>query len=192
MDEEPLHPGTGPADEGIDAAIAEPLCALLRGTRLASLGTLRAGAPLVSMVAFLPEPDFSAFWMHISRLAWHTQDLQRDARASLAILQADDGRADPQTLARVSLRGECLAIPNAGAPFERLRTAWLARFPESAITFELADFAFWRFTPADARFVAGLGRTHNLSAARLRAASALVPSEVPPEVPPTSQAPHAR
>ena len=41
---------------------------------------------------------------------------------------------------------------------------WLKRFPEQAINFDLADFSFWKITPRDARFVAGFGRIHNLSA----------------------------
>ena len=43
------------------------------------------------------------------------------------------------------------------------------RFPEQAINFELADFSFWRIVPRDARFVAGFGRIHNLSAEELEA-----------------------
>jgi hypothetical protein len=39
------------------------------------------------------------------------------------------------------------------------------------VNFELADFAFWRVAPRDARFVAGYGRIHNLSAAELAAAA---------------------
>ena len=156
------------------------LARLIRAQRVAALGTLRAGAPLVSMAAYLPEPDFSAFWLRVSRLAWHTQDMLSDSRVSLAIIETDDGRADPQTLARLTLRGSAAPLAEAGAQstaestaqFKRLRAAWLARFPESAITFELADFAFWRLTPADARYVAGLGRTHNLSAEALRALAA--------------------
>ena len=50
--------------------------------------------------------------------------------------------------------------------------AWLRRFPEQAINFELADFSFWRISPRDARFVAGFGRIHNLSAAQLSGAAA--------------------
>ena len=46
---------------------------------------------------------------------------------------------------------------------------WLERFPEQAINFELADFSFWRIVPRDARFVAGFGRIHNLSAGDLAA-----------------------
>ena len=48
-----------------------------------------------------------------------------------------------------------------------LKARWLERFPEQAINFELADFSFWQITPRDARFVAGFGRIHNLSAADL-------------------------
>jgi predicted phosphoadenosine phosphosulfate sulfurtransferase len=52
-----------------------------------------------------------------------------------------------------------------------LTAAWLQRFPQQAINFELADFSFWKIEPRDARFVAGFGRIHNLSAADLRAAA---------------------
>jgi hypothetical protein len=48
-----------------------------------------------------------------------------------------------------------------------LKVQWLARFPEQAINFQLADFSFWKIAPRDARFVAGFGRIHNLSAADL-------------------------
>jgi len=149
----------------MDSDTAAALARLIRGERVAALGTLRGGAPNVSLVAYLAAPDFSAFWLRLSRLAWHTQDLRDDARAALAIVQPDDGRADPQTLMRVTLRGD---VSLGGGEGPEPKAAWLARFPESAVTFALADFSFWRFAPRDARFVAGLGRTHNLSAAQLR------------------------
>ena len=149
----------------------EPLAALarlVRGQRIAALGTLRNGAPNVSLVSYLAAPDCSAFWMRLSRLAWHTQDLLQDPRASLAIAERDDGRADPQTLIRVTIRGEVSLFKEKSSA---LKDDWLKKFPESKVTFELADFSFWRVVPRDARFVAGLGRTHNLSAADLRAAT---------------------
>ena len=151
----------------MDADARRPLARLIRSSRIASLGTLRKGAPNVSMVAYLPSSDFVAFWLRLSRLAWHTQDLSVDARMSLSIGESDDGRADPQTLARVTLRGEAAEIRGDDAAGERLRRGWLERFPASAVTFELTDFSFWRVAARDARFVAGLGRTYNLSAAEL-------------------------
>ena len=155
----------------MDADTKLTLVNLIRRERIAALGTLRAGAPLVSMVACLPEADLSAVSIRVSRLAWHTQDMERDARVSLAFFQRDDDRADPQTLARVTLRGEATRLPGEGEAYARLKTQWLARFPESAVTFELADFAFWQVVPRDARFVAGLGQTFNLSPADLRDAA---------------------
>jgi heme oxygenase (biliverdin-IX-beta and delta-forming) len=137
---------------------------LLRNERIAHLATLRVGAPMASMTLYLPENDFSAFYVHVSRLAWHTQDMAQDPRVALSIAEADDGRADPFTLMRVTIRGEALQI--APGP----KDAWLARFPEQAINFALADFSFWKITPRDARFVAGFGAIHNLSAADLRQA----------------------
>ena len=140
---------------------------LLLKERIAHLGTLRNGAPMVSMTLFMPGRDFSAFYVHVSRLAWHTQDMAQDPRVALSIAETDDGRADPFTLMRVTIRGNATNIPNEGAGYVTLKKSWLARFPEQAINFELADFSFWKITPRDARFVAGFGRIHNVSAMEL-------------------------
>ncbi len=145
---------------------------LLRGARVAHLGTLRGSAPMVSMTLFLATADFSRFHVHVSRLAWHTQDMEKDPRVALSIAQDDDGRADPFTLARVTLRGTAERLPNDGTAFDTLQRTWLLRYPESAINFELADFSFWAMRPNDARYVAGFGRIHNLSAQALAESSA--------------------
>jgi len=152
----------------MDAETHAALARLIRRQRVAHLGTLRAGAPLVSMTLYMPASDFSSFYVHVSRLAWHTQDMQHDARVALSIAETDDQRDDPFTLMRVSIRSEALRIANEAPEFAALKSTWLARFPAQAINFELADFSFWKITPRDARFVAGFGRIHNLSATELR------------------------
>ncbi|HKC31622.1 MAG TPA: pyridoxamine 5'-phosphate oxidase family protein [Burkholderiales bacterium] len=151
----------------MDADTGRSLAGLIRKERIAHLGTLRGGAPLVSMTLFMAEQDLAAFYVHVSRLAWHTQDMLQDPRVALSIAETDDGRPDPFTLMRVSIRGEASQLP---ADQQELKRLWLARFPEQAVNFELADFSFWKIAPRDARFVAGFGRIHNLSAADLRAA----------------------
>ncbi|HEY5900701.1 MAG TPA: pyridoxamine 5'-phosphate oxidase family protein [Burkholderiales bacterium] len=149
----------------MDVETSRLLSRLVRSERIAHLATLRAGAPMVSMTLYMPAQDFSTFYVHVSRLAWHTQDMLHDARVALSIGETDDRRADPFTLMRVSIRGDARQI--ADGPKE----AWLARFPEQAINFQLADFSFWQITPRDARFVAGFGRIHNLSSGELVHAS---------------------
>lgn len=148
----------------MDAESAGLLKQLILKERVAHLGTLRGDAPMVSMTLYLPERDLSAFYVHVSRLAWHTQDMLQDARVALSIAESDDRRADPFTLRRVTIRGESAQVENN----EELKARWLTRFPEQAINFTLADFSFWKIAPRDARFVAGFGRIHNLSAAELR------------------------
>jgi heme iron utilization protein len=145
----------------VDPETALLLRNLILKERIAHLATLRNAAPMASMTLYLAERDLSAFYVHVSRLAWHTQDMAQDPRVALSIAENDDGRADPFTLMRVTIRGEAAQI--SPGPKE----AWLERFPAQAINFELADFSFWKITPRDARFVAGFGRIHNLSAAEI-------------------------
>ena len=146
----------------MDAETRGLLHQFLLEERTAHLATLRDGAPMASMTLYLPERDFSAFYVHVSRLAWHTQDMARDPRVALSVAETDDRRADPFTLMRVTIRGEATPLP--GGPQDE----WLKRFPQQAINFELADFSFWKIAPRDARFVAGFGRIYNLSAAELK------------------------
>ena len=153
----------------MDAETRRLLSTLLRKERIAHLATLRGGAPMASMTLYLADETFSAFHVHVSRLAWHTQDMLHDPRVALSIAETDDGRADPFTLMRVSIRGDAAQLPETDPGLKR---AWLARFPEQAINFELADFSFWKIVPRDARFVAGFGRIHNVSAAELSQAAA--------------------
>src|SRR5688572_29215608 len=154
-------------NESMDVEARLLLKTLLLKERIGHLATLRGGAPMASMTLVLAAPDFSAFHVHVSRLAWHTQDMLQDGRVALSISQTDDGRADPFTLTRVTIRGDASQIPETSS----LKDAWLRRFPEQAINFTLADFSFWKIVPRDARFIAGFGRIHNLSAAELAQAA---------------------
>ena len=93
---------------------------LLRGQRQAGLGTLPGGAPFVSMVAYAAEPDFGGFLLHLSQLAPHTGALLADPRAALLVSEPDDGRADVQTLTRVTLVGSAAPLE----PGAQLFHAW--------------------------------------------------------------------
>jgi putative heme iron utilization protein len=156
----------------MDTATSRKLSELIHKERVAHLGTLRGGAPMVGMTLFMPMSDFSTFYVHVSRLAWHTQDMEKDPRVALSIAETDDDRPDPFTLMRVTIRGEAVRIPNEDASVPDLKMAWLGRFQEQAINFRLADFSFWKILPRDARFIAGFGKIHNLSAQELAAAGA--------------------
>lgn len=155
----------------MDADANRALAHLVRDSRRAHLATLRDGAPLASMVLYLPGGDFSTVFVHVSELAWHTQDMKREPRVALSIAEHDDGREDLYTFGRLTLRGEAVRIANTDARVAELKRDWLARYPASAINFDLADFAFWRIAVRDARYVAGYGAIHNLAVAQLQEAS---------------------
>lgn len=144
---------------------------LIRSQRWAALATLKQGAPFASLVAYAPEPDFSAFVLHLSRLAPHTQHLLGDPRASLAISEPDVGGGDPQGLARLTVQGVVEEILRDGDEYAAARGLYLERLPEAEQLFSFSDFVLFRLVAEEARYIGGFARIYSLSAAQLRAAS---------------------
>ena len=149
------------------------MAGLLRGQRQAGLGTLPGGAPFVSMVAYAAEPDFGGFLLHLSRLAPHTGALLADPRASLLVCEPDDGRADVQTLARVTLIGTAAPLDPAGEAYAAAQALYLARLPAAEMLFAFPDFALFRFVPSEARYVGGFARAFTMAPKHLAQAAAL-------------------
>ena len=155
----------------MDAQSKELLAHIIRNTRIAALSTIRDVEPLSSMVAFVPLEDFSAFYIHISRLAQHTVDMQKKKQVSLLIMETDDGRPDPQTLGRVSIRGSSEILENGAPGYTPIKELYLARFPEAQQEFQLPDCNFWRIRPKGGRFVAGIAKAYNITVETLQEVS---------------------
>ncbi|MBI5963532.1 MAG: pyridoxamine 5'-phosphate oxidase family protein [Chloroflexi bacterium] len=147
------------------------LAQIIRATRVASLGTLRDEAPHVSMVPFVVMEDFSAFYIFASRLAQNIVDLQKNKYMSLMIAETDDGRSDPQTLARVTIRGSAELMQNGAPGYTPVKNMYIERFPESEVLFKLEDFGLWRIKPKGGRFVAGLAKAYNITPETLQKVS---------------------
>jgi putative heme iron utilization protein len=147
------------------------IAALIRNQRQAALGTLHDGAPFVSLVAYAAMPDFSGFLLHLSALSPHTRHLHADPRASLLISEPDDGRDDPQTLARITLTGSAMPIPREHEDYAAARACYLDRLPAARMWFDFPDFTLFRFMPAGARYVGGFARACTLTPEHLRRAS---------------------
>ena len=149
------------------------LAALLRSQRQAALGTLRDGAPFVSMVLYAEAPDLSGFWLHLSSLAVHTRALRQASGASLMIFEPDTGSRDPQQLARVSLQGEASVVGKGTPDYEVAKTIYLAKYPGAVQYFNLGDFDLYCLQPQTARYVAGFAQAYNLTTADLLQAGQL-------------------
>lgn len=149
------------------------LADLIRSERVAALGTLHQGAPLVSFTPYAVFPDLTDYLIHVSHLAQHTANMLQDGRVSLLIARRDSGLADPQTLPRVSIRGLAQALPEDAAGWAEARALYLDRFPSAKPRFALRDFRLFRITVQDARFVAGFGKAFDLTLDDFRLAARL-------------------
>lgn len=139
------------------------IAALIKGTRWAALGSLRAGAPFVSWVAFAPEQAFQGFLLHLSRLSPHTQNLLADPRATLAISEPEAGADDPQTLARISIQGRVSLVDTADPGYPLARELYLRRLPAAEQLFSFPDFLLFRLMPEEARYIGGFARAYTLT-----------------------------
>jgi len=155
----------------MDAQSEKLLAQIIRNTRIATLSTLRDEEPLSSMVAFVPLEDFSAFYIHASRLAQYAVDMQKKKQVSLLMTETDDGRLDPQTLGRVSIRGSAQMLENGAPGYTPAKELYLARFPQAQPEFQLPDYNFWRIRPKGGRFVAGAAKAYNITVETLQKVS---------------------
>lgn len=149
------------------------LARLIRRQRWAALATVRSGVPYASMVAYVPEPDFSGFLLHLSRLAPHTRNLLDHPQASLVITEPDTGAGDPQTLQRVSLQVKAEPVPRAAPGYAQARDYYLMRLPDAEQRFGFEDFVLFRLVPELVHYVAGFGRAYTLGVERLCSLAAL-------------------
>jgi putative heme iron utilization protein len=150
------------------SAISREAAALIRTQRWAALATLDGGEPVVSMVAYAIEPGGGALSFHLSQLAQHTRNLMAHGRCSLAIGEPDPLEGDPQRLQRVTLKGLASIVRRTDDEYLAAAEAYIERFPEAQMRFELGDFVLFRFTPEDARYVGGFGRAARFEWVALR------------------------
>ncbi len=155
----------------MDSQLAAKLAQTIRGTRQASLGTLQNGGPFVSMVLIAPSADLCNYYIHISRLAQHTQDIAADPRVGLLFMEKDDGSADPQQLARASITGRAFEISSGDLDYSQAQSLYLERYPASAPYFTFPDFRLFRIKAEAGRFVAGFAKTIPLTVEDLKQAS---------------------
>lgn len=130
---------------------------LLRGARLGTLATIAPdGHPYASLLSVATDTDGTPLTL-ISKLALHTQYLERDPRASLLV--ATVGAGDPLAHPRLSI-----TVRAELADDERARRRFLARHPSAEGYAGFPDFSFRRLVPERAHLVAGFGRIVDLSA----------------------------
>jgi heme oxygenase (biliverdin-IX-beta and delta-forming) len=167
-DNSPVLPGYMPGHlpENAPAADFDAVAAakaLLRATRAAALATIdrNTGHPFGSLVNVAADIDGSPLIL-ISRLATHTANLEKDARASLLLAAA--GKGDPLAHPRLTVLGGFVPVERQDPSEPRLRRRFLARHPKSELYAGFADFSFWRLGVVSAHLNAGFARAADLKA----------------------------
>ena len=146
------------------------LLSLLKDQRVASLAVLVQEAPYASLVPFAMTGDLSAALIHTSRLARHSEGLATGASFCLLVHEPDTSHeTNPAQLARVSLEGRVRSFGRDEEAYGPARDLYLAKFPKSQITFDLADFTLHALQIERCRFVAGFAQTYNLMTQELTA-----------------------
>ncbi|MDH4082641.1 MAG: pyridoxamine 5'-phosphate oxidase family protein [Nitrospira sp.] len=132
--------------------------ALIENVRTAVLLTLRNGRPFGSHVPYVFGSDWTRTYLHLSRLALHTQHLLIDPRVSLFIAEPDGPEKNPLALRRLNLQGEAATLSPDAPSYDTIKEQYLARFPQSEMMFGFGDFALWELRLAEAHFVIGFGQ----------------------------------
>ena len=132
---------------------------LLRRARTATLGTVGRGTgiPYASLVNVATDVRGWPVIL-VSTLAWHTQNLQEDPRASLMVAELPSA-GDALTGARVTIMGRFAKVAR-----QEVSRRYLARHPAAELYASFGDFAFWRLEPLEAHAVAGFGRIETIGA----------------------------
>jgi heme iron utilization protein len=138
--------------------VHEAWSALVQDVRTAVLLTLRNGRPFGSHVPYVFGSDWTRAYLHLSRLALHTQHLMTDPRVSLFIAEPDGPGKNPLALRRMNLQGEAMILPPDAPSYDDIREQYLGRFPQAEMMFGFGDFALWELRLDDAHFVLGFGQ----------------------------------
>jgi putative heme iron utilization protein len=132
--------------------------ALVEDVRTAVLLTMRNGRPFGSHVPYVFGSDWSRAYVHLSRLALHTQHLLEDPRVSLFIAEPDGPGKNPLSLRRINLQGEAAVLTSDAQSYLEIKGRYLSRFPQAEMMFGFGDFALWELRLQDAHFVLGFGQ----------------------------------
>jgi len=140
--------------------VCEAWTALTNEVRTAVLLTMRDGHPFGSHVLYLIGDDWSRIYLHLSRLALHTQHLLKDSRVSLFITEPDGPGKNPLALRRMNMLGEAAVLSLTDGSYETVKHRYLAKFPQSRMMFGFSDFSLLELRMCEAHLVLGFGRAY--------------------------------
>ena len=134
------------------------LKALLRDYKTVSLATVDAeGHPLVSYTPAAVD-EARNFYLFVSELSEHTQNLLRSGQASLMLIEDESQSTQLFARNRLTLNGEVVEVARDAAEWEQASAVYRERFGKFFDQLaSLRDFHMFCFQPKSARLVVGFG-----------------------------------
>jgi putative heme iron utilization protein len=123
----------------------------------------RNGIPNASYAPFVVD-EFKNFYIYVSGLSTHTQNLQQNPQASILFLE--DESKSQQIFARRRLSFNCKAklLERDTEFWQEIVSDFEGRFGEIIGVFrKLADFRIFQLIPQEGRFVIGFGAAYRVS-----------------------------
>lgn len=139
-----------------EPAYAERVRTLVYRTRTGTLSTnskKHPGSPFGSLMPYGLDGRGRPIFL-ISTMAIHTQNIERDPRASLFISETNT-QGDPLDASRVTLMGEVSKVREN--ELREARELYLSRYKNASYWVDFDDFFFFRMEVADIYFVGGFG-----------------------------------
>ena len=133
---------------------------LTEEVRTGVLLTLRDGRPFGSHAPYVFGEYWTCAYIHVSRLALHSEHLLRDPRVGLFVSEPDGPGKNPLALQRMNVQGEAVLVNVGAADYAEVKERYLARFPQSAIMFGFADFSLWELRLQEVHLVLGFGQAY--------------------------------
>jgi putative heme iron utilization protein len=144
-----------PAPEPSHAERARTLVAATSRGMLCTVASDPQGYPFGSVATYALDDGGSPLFF-VSLMAEHTQNAERDQRASLLVAEAVADGDDPLAAGRVTLLGDLGRV--CAEDVADVRARYLAANPTSAYYIDFGDFAFYRLAVRAVRYVGGYGR----------------------------------
>ena len=118
------------------------------------------------------------YYLFLSRLASHTNNLMRDPRIGLMLLEDEAEAASPFARKRLNLQGRAEPVARDSPQFRIVLDLFHQRFGKVMKIIEpLPDFQLFGVHPATGRFVRGFGQTYELEGDRLEQLTQVDPTQ---------------
>ena len=146
----------------------------------AVIGSLSSdGEPEVSYAPVIQHQ--ACFYIYISELASHTQNLKNHPQAELLFIQDESKTNNLFARERVRLKVIAETIPRDTENWANIIGLFSQQHPQMmSLLTSMQDFQLFKLTPQQAHYVAGFGQTYSLTGAQLSEVQQVMQSRLNP------------